>query len=122
MPFENQIWQTLFQLSLEQLLKNNARNVYSTGKFHEKLASELMSKKMMEFMRLMFGAANLSAEFIINIAITVTAHFFTTTMDLKEAKTCLSKIKANAEEISSLKNKTVETLLKEYASAHQIVY
>ncbi|RUQ85045.1 hypothetical protein [Legionella septentrionalis] len=121
-PFANEVWQTLLQMALNRLLNNDNRNIYSTGKFHEKIASELMSKKIMSSLYLKYWDNKLTNDFVVNIALTTTAQFFSTTMDMKEAKNNVKKIKADIEETRSLLVKTVSELLTEYALANGITW
>jgi hypothetical protein len=121
-PFANEVWQTLLQMALDRLLKDDTRNIYSTGKFHEKIASELICKKIMSSLYLKYWDYELSNDFVVNIALTTTAQFFSTTMDMKEAKYNVKKIKDDVNETRTLMVKTVAELLTEYALANGIVW
>ncbi len=122
LPFDNEVYQYLFQASLEQLLRNDRRNVYSSGKYHKGIASELMCKKMMQLLFFNFWEQNLANDFVITVAQTITAHFFSSSIDAREAKNLVKIIRSNVGETRELLNKTVCQLLADYAVHHQILF
>lgn len=106
LPFENSIMQHIFQISLEALVANDTRNIFSTGKNHPFLARELFTKRILEALYMRYLENNLSDNFVIEVALDIAEQFFYSRM-ASDPKDLAFKIKTHVIEQKRLTEMSV---------------
>lgn len=118
--FQDEVHMYLLQCSLRKLLTNKKRSVFSSGKSHEDLAREVMIKRTMELIYFYFPDRTITNEFVIDISISITSHFFFPPIERKDVEKIAVAIKQSAYDKHVLMNKSVKDLLCDYANEQTI--
>jgi hypothetical protein len=110
LAFENATMQYIFQKSLESLLSNDNRNIYSSGKTHKHTARELFTKRIMQALYKFSSSYDLTDNFIIEVALDMSDQFFETRMASDSREVAL-KIKAEVIEENILKKMSIREFI-----------
>lgn len=103
--------QHLLQYLLDDLVKEDNKNVYSELKNHENISRHLLTKKIMQALFTIYGKECISQATVVDIALNLTAIFYTNPMDRRDALTDANKILHNIAEDEKFKQQTIAEIL-----------
>jgi hypothetical protein len=103
--------QHLLQILLNEMLKSTKTNPYNSEKKHPHILRHFLTKKVLQYLFVIYERENLSHISAVDIALQVTNVFFTRSMDRSDAVLDSKEILQNITEDAKFRQKTVANIL-----------
>jgi len=109
--YKHESKQHLLQYLLEDLFQDDSKSVYSEAKNHENVSRHILTKKFMQALFKIYGYEKISRSTVVDIALNLTAIFYTRPMDRREALKDAKVILQNLVEDEQFRQQSIAEIL-----------
>lgn len=109
--FRHESKQHFLQYLLDELAKDDNKNVYSEARDHENVSRHIITKKIMQALFKIYGHENISRSAAVDIALNLTSIFYAQPMDRREALKDANRVLENLVDDEQFRQQQVGAIL-----------